>query len=122
MYDYLDIVHPQQEYPFQGLYLGARRELQTPFAYDIVERKSKAFQKLFANMQANDFSSIAIQTDDDLHASVGDFIRLQDEKLYQIQSVAQDFSTGNKQVYRILKDAPHCDFFYSLVEIQDIWQ
>lgn len=121
MFDYLDILHPMSEYPFQGEFL-VDKENPAVFRYDIVDRKSKQFAKLFANMQANDFSSVTIVTDDDLGANIGDYMRLQDNKMYQIQAVAQDFSTGNKEVYRFLKDAPHCDFYITLVEVQDIWQ
>lgn len=122
MFDFLDITHPMHEYPFQGEYLGEVKENPAIFKYDIVDRKSKQFAKLFGNMQANDYSSVTIQTDDDLEVQIGDYMRLQDTKTYQVQAVAQDFSTGNKEVYRFLKDAPHCDFFFTLVEVENIWQ
>ena len=77
MFDYLDILHPMSEYPFQGEFL-VDKENPAVFRYDIVDRKSKQFAKLFANMQANDFSSVTIVTDDDLGANIGDYMRLQD--------------------------------------------
>ena len=125
MYDLLDMLHGKANYIMTGCYFPhmpySPEDEHSMFDYEHVYVTEWHYQKLFGNLINTDGATATIRTNDDLGAKIGQFISLQDEKLYKISSVMKDYQSTNKEAFRFLKDVPQIDYIIRLVEIDNPW-
>lgn len=126
MFDLLDLLHGKVNYTFTGVHYSRRPD--TPdqegggiFDYEYVDPTEWHYQKLLGNLINSDGATATIKTNDDMQWKPGEFIVLQDDKLYTIVSVMKDYQSESKQTFRFLKEAPEIDYVVRLVEVENSW-
>lgn len=125
MFDALDLMRGKAAFTFTGSHYktlpGAPDDDHADFDYEYVDPTEWHYQKLFGNMLNNDGATTTIRSNDDLGWKIGQYVELQDEKLYKVENVMKDYQTGSREVFRFLKDAPQIDYVVRLLEVDDGW-
>lgn len=125
MFDLLDVLQGRYNYVFTGTHFSARpTDIDAEgayFDYESVDPTEWHYQKLFGNLLNNDGSTTTIKSNDDMAWAVGQYVALQDDKLFKISSVLKDYRAANKETFRFLKNVPQTDYVIRLVEVDNPW-
>lgn len=125
MYDFLDLEKDSTAYPFTGTHFSERPTSKDSegayFDYEMVDPTEWHYQKLFGNILNNDGATTTIRSNDDMGWKIGQYVALQDDGLYKVVSALKDYQSANKEVFRLLKDAPQIDFVIRLIEADNPW-
>ena len=125
MYDLLDMLQPHPSYTMTGSFYPERptapEDGAAYFDYEPVDVTQWRYQKLLGNLLNTDGASTTIRTNDDMGWKVDNYVVLQDNRVYRVESVSKDYQSASKQVFRFLKDAPQTDYVLRLLEQDNPW-
>lgn len=126
MYDVLDLLRGQSDYPFSGRYYaklpsGYSNE-HIPFEYDVVTNAERHYQKLFSNIVNSDGRTMTIRTCGDIGYRIGEYVALQDGFLYKITEIQINYERMNKQAFRFFDAVPGQEMVLRVMQVDNPWE
>lgn len=99
--DLIDILTGKADSTCTGKYFeGKLGENGVTFEYEYLDPRSKSYRMLFGNLAGSQAWSATIKTNARIDFKVGAHVKLQDGKIYEINSVDTDMQSAEKQAYR----------------------
>lgn len=125
IYDALDILMPRSSFTAAGEFWTERPDSADmggmPFNYEYVDPASRAYRKLFANLQSFEAGEVAIRTNDILPWSAKGYFMTADGELYRIVDVQKDYSSVPKQALRLFGTPLLTEYVIRGVNVPNPW-
>lgn len=127
IYDALDILLPRSRFTAAGKFWPSRPdslelyESGVQFNYEYINPASRAYRRLYANIQSHDAGEIAVRTNDILPFNAECFFMTADGKLYQIVDVQEDFSSAPEQALRLFGRPLGTEYLIRGVRVDNPW-
>ena len=126
--DALDILNPHTRFTAEATFWKERPDSVplaesggVKFNYEYINPASRAYRRLYANIQVHDAGETAIRTNDILPYDSKCFFMTADGSLYQIVDVQEDFSVAPKQVMRLLGTPLGVEYLIRGVRVKNTW-
>ena len=125
MFDMLSAMHPRGGVTFTGYYYPCRPN--TPdddhevFEYEMVDPEDRRYRNVFGNLGVSEGVQTTIRVSDDIPFKVKNYVWLQDERLYIIESAMKDYATAPKEVFRYFKTSPQVSWVLRCIEVDAPW-
>lgn len=121
----MDILNPHDDYTATATYYPTRTNDASvggqKFSYEYVDPRSRAYRRLFGNVQDFDADITAIRTKDRIAFIVGGMVVTADGACYRVTEVGVDYSTASKQALRLFKTPLGTSFLLRLQSIENPW-
>ena len=125
IYDALDILLPRARFTAVGTYWPERPDSTdvggARFNYEYINPASRAYRRLYANIQSHDAGEIAVRTNDVLPFNAECFFMTADGNLYQIVDVQEDFSSAPEQALRLFSRPLGTEYLIRGVRVDNTW-
>lgn len=123
--DSLDLFTPRSRFSATGTYWPERPDSAdkggTPFNYEYVDPSSRAYRRLFGNIQSFNAGEIAIRMNDLIDWSNKGYFMTTDGSVYRIDSVQKDYSSAPKQAMRLFGTPLGTEYVIRGVNVPNPW-
>ncbi len=125
MFDMLSALHPRGGVTFSGSYYPRRPNApdddHETFEYEMVDPTDRRYRMAFGNLEVSKGVTATIRVSDDIPFKVKEYVWLQDERLYIIESAMKDYATAPKEVFRYFKTSPQVSWVLRCIEVDAPW-
>ena len=125
VHDSLDLFTPRSRFTATGKFWTERPDSAdeggTAFNYEYVDTSTRAYRRLFSNMQSFEAGEVAIRTNDLLPWKAKCYFMTADGALYRILEVQKDRRAAPKQAMRLLGTPLGTEFVIRAVNVENPW-
>lgn len=125
VHDSLNLFTPRSRFTAIGTFWTSRPDSADmggiKFTYEYVDTSTRAYRRLFSNMQSFEAGEVAIRTNDLLPWDAKCYFMTADGQLYRILQVQKDFSVAPKQALRMLSTPLGTEYVIRAVNVENPW-